>query len=404
MFLSNSFNPFSLSSLILRRSVPSFLLGLSQTLAQTFSFLPPVRQQPRQSFASSSWQRARRRHAPCQRPRTTEPTTPTSSYPLPKPDRIEIHPGNPSCLPSCRPRAATSPVSFHFILREELPGKHREPPRHGRRRAAVAVHPPPSRRIQELRNIVCIVCVQGIEPKSTTETAASPSSSPVTGEIRPLRSSFDFPKHASVLLVSSRSNPVYFLVWIVRCSCWSAPSEAHVSRAAGGQTRLHPFGTYYGGASLSGHQLHQFQVVRHLLVLWFRPSSNPCRCVLSLECGLRLQTMFSFVRLTSQFARIYEMASFSNHVVSSNTVVWVLCSDPCRSLVRIPSEASINLFFFMVIFAQIWRSCWALAQFSLSRPAPCAAVAIRRLRSGPNSARAVFFLCFLKFLQICKSW
>jgi hypothetical protein len=41
---------------------------------------------------------------------------------------------------------------------------------------------------------------------------ATTSSSLVTGEIRPLRSSFDFPEHASVLLVSSRSNPVYFLV------------------------------------------------------------------------------------------------------------------------------------------------------------------------------------------------
>jgi hypothetical protein len=105
-----------------------------------------------------------------------------------------------SLPPVLAPPPASSP--FHFILHEELLENHREPPRHGRRCATVVVHPPPSRRIQELRNVVYIVCVQGIEPKPTTATGVSSSSSPVSGEIRPLRSSSVFPKHASIDQVS----------------------------------------------------------------------------------------------------------------------------------------------------------------------------------------------------------
>jgi hypothetical protein len=63
----------------------------------------------------------------------------------------------------------------------------------------------PTRGRHNIRCVVLSLCSEGIEPASTAETATSSSSSPIAGEIRSVRSSFDFPEHARVLAVSSSS-------------------------------------------------------------------------------------------------------------------------------------------------------------------------------------------------------
>jgi hypothetical protein len=68
--------------------------------------------------------------------------------------------------------------------------------------AVAMINPASSRCHPELRLIRLYLTVQGIDPESTTETDASSSSSPVTGEIRPAQSSSDLSEHARDLLVS----------------------------------------------------------------------------------------------------------------------------------------------------------------------------------------------------------
>jgi hypothetical protein len=102
--------------------------------------------------------------------------------------------------------------------------------RHDRRGPAIPVHPALSRSILELRVVICIVSIQGIEPRGYACDKFVLELWKFSGGIRPLWSSFSFAEHVRVYAVSPSSfssiSPSVFLARF-NSHCW-LPSFLYV--------------------------------------------------------------------------------------------------------------------------------------------------------------------------------